>query len=31
MIKMPSSFTIIFSLIVFVTILTYVIPAGKFD
>ncbi|WP_419250304.1 YfcC family protein [Borreliella afzelii] len=29
--KMPSSFTIIFSLIVFVTILTYVIPAGKFD
>ncbi len=31
MIKMPSSFTIIFSLIIFVTILTYVIPAGKFD
>ncbi|WKC75622.1 YfcC family protein [Borreliella yangtzensis] len=31
MIKMPSSFTIIFSLIVFVTTLTYVIPAGKFD
>ncbi|QFI14929.1 YfcC family protein [Borrelia maritima] len=31
MIKMPSSFTIIFSLIVFVTILTYVIPAGEFD
>lgn len=31
MIKMPSSFTIIFSLIIFVTILTYIIPAGKFD
>ncbi|WKC79286.1 YfcC family protein [Borreliella turdi] len=31
MIKMPSSFTMIFSLIVFVTILTYIIPAGKFD
>ncbi|WPM05509.1 YfcC family protein [Borreliella sinica] len=31
MIKMPSSFTIIFYLIIFATILTYVIPAGKFD
>ncbi|WP_025406853.1 YfcC family protein [Borrelia hermsii] len=29
--KMPSSFTIIFSLVVFMTILTYVIPAGEFS
>ncbi|QMU99583.1 YfcC family protein [Borrelia sp. A-FGy1] len=30
-IKFPSSFTIIFSLIVFMTILTYVLPAGEFS
>ncbi|AWG43187.1 hypothetical protein CR532_04440 [Candidatus Borreliella tachyglossi] len=30
-IKMPSSFTIIFSLIVVMTILTYVLPAGEFS
>ena len=30
-IKIPSSFTIIFSLIVIMTILTYVLPAGEFS
>ncbi|AYE36686.1 hypothetical protein DB313_04420 [Borrelia turcica IST7] len=30
-IKIPSSFTIIFSLIVLMTILTYVLPAGEFS
>ncbi|WAZ70086.1 YfcC family protein [Borrelia miyamotoi] len=29
--KMPSSFTIIFSLIIVMTILTYIIPAGEFS
>ncbi|BDU62472.1 arginine:ornithine antiporter [Candidatus Borrelia fainii] len=29
--KMPSSFTIVFSLIVFMTILTYIVPAGEFS
>ncbi|ACH93778.1 YfcC family protein [Borrelia duttonii] len=28
--KMPSSFTIVFALIVFMTILTYIVPAGEF-
>lgn len=28
---MPSSFTIIFSLIIVMTILTYIIPAGEFS